>query len=157
MSDNFEDDDNFEINDPEEETDECLTPTEAQVFNTNEFKRLQRLWYALIKEDGFKDIEDLYDKNGDIKKDPPLATWHNFKFKQTPIVQRMATESYYDNAKALLQSYKFKNELERQIWDMHSQGLSKRKIEKILASSPKPVKRTWIGDIIQKIAKEIKE
>jgi len=120
-------------------------PTQSQ-----EFKALQKEWDAKLKASGFDDIEDT------TREDRPLKAWHNFRFKRTPIVQREATETYIDSAKALLLTYPFKNPTHRRIWELHCEGKSRREIEEAISGFKKTYKHANIQFIINKIAREIK-
>lgn len=115
-----------------------------------EHKSLEVIWYQKLKEDGFKDIEDT------SMEGRPLLCWHNFKFKNIPNIKIESSKIYYEKAKTLLMNHIFENETEKTIWSLHSEGLSKRQIEKVIQNSEKPYKREMIGKIINKIIKAMK-
>lgn len=116
-----------------------------------DIKKLQREWYKKLKdEDGFEDIEDTNHPG------MPLKTWHSHKWKNTPPEKFAATEIYYDKARELLNTYEFESPTHLKIWELHCDGLSKRKIEKVLSQEAESYKRESIGLIIQLIASTIK-
>lgn len=109
---------------------------------------LQETYYAKLREidPSWIDIEDT--------KHPerPLISWHNFRFSQNTPDKMSDVGDYYQSARSLLHTHKFKNDAHKLIWELHAQGLSKRKIEKAIAGSPKPYKRESISTIIKVIA-----
>lgn len=119
-------------------------------FQTKQYLRLEQKWYEKLYESGFRDIED------SSKPSRPLRVWHNLKFKSTNITTRVNCEEYFNDAKELLNTFKFKNSTHRHIWALHCQGLSKRQIERAIANLPKSYKREQIGNIIKIIAAGIK-
>jgi hypothetical protein len=157
-------------------------PTKCRHFPINlgcpACKAEQEYWYQKLEESGFEDAE-----NGSIPS-RPLKEWHNFRFKDEPVEQILAIRSYYDMAEELLRRFEFKNVIHRRIWELHCEGKNKRQIEVILAqdsswtctqywevlATDKPekeikaldkhkkraIRREMIGNIINKIAREIK-
>ena len=116
-----------------------------------EFKAMEKEWYGKLKDDGFIDIEDTTRANN------PLKSWHNYRFKQIPSSKMETTRSYYDEVNDILLTHTFKTDLHRTIFELHCKGLSKRKIEKALASTQNPLKSTRIYMIIQEILQEAKK
>ena len=114
--------------------------------NSPEFKALQTEWTKKLKDSGFVDIEDVE------RPDKPLKAWDDRRFKQIPTERRIATERYYDTARELLNTYEFKNLIHKKIWELHCEGLSRRKIAKLLGVFGQA--RT--GEIIGDIAKAFK-
>ena len=111
-----------------------------------EFKQIQQDWYNRLSNDGFQDIEDV------THPLRPLQTWHNLKFRdvsQDVIESRL---KYYSKAKDLLNTYPFQNEVHQKIWELHSDGITARKIEKLINGT---YKRASISSIIKLIASEI--
>jgi len=125
-------------------------------FDSDEFKALQKIWYdklaATPDKQGalFDDIEDT------SRADKPLKSWHNHKFKSIDVEQRLATESYYEQANLLLSYYRFKNKTHKRIWELHCKGLSRRKIAVAIEDMTPTYGQARIGEIILEIAKTIK-
>lgn len=97
----------------------------SQQYQSNEFKKLKKLWYQKLKEIGFEDVE----QNPDSNKEPYLKEWHShyFQGRHNPagfLIQR----EYYYRASQFLNSYNFESELERNIWALHANGKSYRQI-----------------------------
>lgn len=113
-------------------------------------KALQKIWYQKLKEEGFEDIEN------NERPGTPLNAWHSLKWRYIPQERMEETMLYYAQAKELLYTFHFENTAQKRIWELHSEGLSKREIEKALAKTKTPFKREWIGVIINKIAEFIK-
>lgn len=122
----------------------------SKFYRTKEFKSLERDWYQKLKKEGFQDAEDA------TKDYRPLHEWHSFRFAAKDPLRLESAKDYYDKAKDLLESYPFKTPMHKWIWELHTSGLSKRKIEKITGGQRDSLKREWIGHIIRLIAKEIK-
>lgn len=108
-----------------------------------DFLELKRMWYARLKQEGFSDIENTN------RSDHPLTCWHSNKWKKVPSEKIALTKDYYIRAEQLLTSYKFESDIHKKIWELHAQGLSKRKIEKQINGA---FKRESIGIIIKTIA-----
>ena len=126
-------------------------------FNSNEFKKLQRLWYEKLattpdhKGNLFVDIEDT------TRDYQPLKSWHDKRFKAIPIEKRLSQEEYYDEAKKLLLFYEFKNYTHRRIWELHCDGYSRREIAILITHLTPCYGQARIGEIVIIIAKSIGE
>ncbi len=94
------------------------------------FKELQAEWYRKLAATGFEDIED------HRKADAPLKSWHDHRFKRTHDVTVESTRTYYERASLLLHNGKFRTPTYRRIWELHSAGMSERKIMVELAKDP---------------------
>lgn len=116
----------------------------------DDLKALKKEWYLKLKEEGFRDLENV------SHPDSPLIDFVKHKFRRVTIDNLEETREYYSKAKELLQTYCFDNETQKEIWSLHSDGFSKRKIEKCLQNSPKALKREAIGLIITQLATLIK-
>lgn len=80
--------------------------------------RLRNEWYLKLKEDGFIDIEKAQSEEygSDLKR---YNSTQNFKEAQV---------EYYEKAKEFLLNYEFPNDGEKLVWELHSQGMTERKI-----------------------------
>ena len=116
-----------------------------------ELEQLQQQWYSKLKQNGFVDIENCN------HPDRPLTSWHAFKWATVPHDKKEQIESYFYKARTLLHTYEFESETHKIIWELHSEGLSKRQIERqlIILKCENPVKREQIGKIINFIALDI--
>lgn len=92
----------------------------------SELATQQKTWYKKLKDSGFKDIEYA---GGGIKASYSRA----YGDKNT--VVREAREEYYYMAYHFLHSHAFKSELEKVIWEYHTNGLSVREIAKVLTKA----------------------
>lgn len=99
----------------------------------------QEIWYAKLKAEGFKDLESAYDQDGLLK--------NRFKKDQhdLPAVVKDAIESYYRMAYHFLNEYKFETQLDRVIWGYHADGISVRKITKLLGDVSVQTSKSTIG------------
>lgn len=89
----------------------------------SEFERVQDFWYKKLKDSGFNDIEYA---DGSIAVGLPRSV----KWKDEDL--RQITQDYYCMAYHFLNSYQFDTELEKIMWEYHSEGLSARDISKLL-------------------------
>lgn len=126
-------------------------------FESDEFKALQKLWYEKLSTtpddtgEVFKDIEDT------TRDGRPLKDWHHLRFKTSKrLSDRVAIESYYEQAQQLLSSFKFKNPTHYKIWELHCQGLSRRKIAGLIKDMTPNYNQARIGEIVLEIARAFK-
>ena len=110
-------------------------------MNQSKFSKLQKHWYDKLKDDGFKDIEHesgLLDRSYTKNKKEPI---------EIEVIQH-----YYSMAMALLNDYKFDNEVDKTIWAYHAEGLSLKEISNVLIKSGiKKRKRVTVSKIINKL------
>ena len=100
----------------------------------NNLKKLQKKWYAKLKNSGFEDAE---------QNETQLKSWHSHKYLKhsTKFIYSDGNQKYIDVAKSMkakqdyfilaehfLNSHKFADELEKFIWLNHSEGLGIREI-----------------------------
>ena len=98
---------------------------------TKKFTKLQKEWYKKLKESGFEDLEYFY-PNGEAKEWLKGSSKFDF-FSDNPAldVPSLTYEStldYYNNAVSKLETTKFDSEEHKEIWRLHSEGMSLRKI-----------------------------
>lgn len=89
-----------------------------------DFKKLKAEWYSKLKDSGFKDIEK---KSGQLTRGAP-------RLDDRAQVQVEAIESYYRMARIFLIEYKFEDEIQKTVWELHSEGVSTRDISDILTN-----------------------
>lgn len=123
-------------------------------WSPKDFKKLKDQWYKKLKEEGFEDIEHA---NGRLKHAPVdnPVDYLRLLYSGRP--------EYYELATRFLNEYDFDNELERIIWEYHTNGLSRREIFKVLDKvkvkkvTGKPLGQTRIGYIIKRLSTEMKK
>lgn len=99
--------------------------------------KLQKVWYAKLKETGFDDIEY---SNGGLRK----AYQAN---ANSSVKNQIGRQEYYAKAAEFAEHYIFKSERNKEIWILYSEGLSLSEIgKKMNLSKPR----------IDQIIKEIK-
>lgn len=94
-------------------------------FQSKKFKDLQKTWYSKLKDTGFEEIEDVCSDKEYLKN------WHNsyFQVRYDPH-NFWANQEYYRLAGIFLEEHTFVNGNEKNIWKLHVDGLSIRKIAK---------------------------
>jgi hypothetical protein len=116
------------------------------LFDSPEYKRLEEEWYAKAQLSGFIDEENTK------RKDRPLKSWHDSKFKNQCPLTKEVTEEYYERAIELLRNHHFETQTQKAIWALHCQGLSEREICGLITT----VKKSNMHNIIASLAKKIK-
>ena len=82
------------------------------------FSDLQKEWYERIKQEGFVDIE--------YPSSRP-------KYEYIESAEKLiSTQNYYSICADFLKDYNFSSELDREIWNLHSEGYSIRQTGSIL-------------------------
>ena len=112
-------------------------------FKTPQFKALEREWYAKLKESGFVDAED---------SEGMLKSWHSCYFQQRfePDYYHHK-EEYYRQAGIFLETYRFTSQTDKEIWALHSKGLSLREISKEFEGRKNSSKDS-INSVIKRLA-----
>ncbi len=115
---------------------------EQSPFKTKNFKKLQDQWYKKLADSGFKDIED-------TRMEEPMLFKHDNKiFLNLTPEQYSERLKYFDNARSLLFTFKFKNVLHKTVWELHCEGFSVREIETKLN---RKIRKSSVNNIIQDI------
>lgn len=97
-------------------------------FESKEFRELQRHWYQVIKDKGFKDIETFAansSKPFDMMYRPGSCTAFRAR-------NRESIEDYYYYGTHFFNEYEFENEFDKNVWGMHMEGIPYRTIAKTL-------------------------
>jgi hypothetical protein len=114
-------------------------------FKTKEFKELQAKWYAKLEKKGFVDVEQDEDK---------LKAWHSHRFQNQNNTNDMeAKQEYYRMAGIFLYEHEFKDDWERKVWELHSDGVVSSEISKIL----KKLNMKHYEDGVYKTVKDLAE
>lgn len=113
-----------------------------------EFKELQKIWYDKLRKSGFEDIE---------QDETKLKTWSTELARDRRTVSFRSKELYYYKANHFLHDYEFESNIEKVIWEYHSNNVSFRDISKILnAVSKKQRSRMLIFRVIRRLQEEMK-
>lgn len=117
--------------------------------NHSEYEKLKAVWYKKLKDEGFQDIETDEDN---------LKTWSSrFSSKKARELWR-AKEAYYYMATNFLNDYSFDSNLEKVIWEYHSNAMSVRNIAKLLNKSTysKKLSKEAVWLIVRKLEASMK-
>lgn len=116
---------------------------------SKEYQKLQKFWYAKLEKQGFYDIEHADEfrtmkswaaRPGNVMKQPA----------------RVASEQeYYRVAGHFLNEYEFNTKVDRMVWELHAEGKSIREIAVILKKQGIRLKKSAVGLITARIAKEM--
>lgn len=106
----------------------------------SEFEKLQALWYAKLKEEGFEDCEqdEHYMK---------VASANIFRHNRSEQAINARSE-YYRLAEHFLNEYSFKDATEKLMWKLHSKGAGKCKIARKLKQVTGKSDRTTVSEAI---------
>lgn len=122
-------------------------------FQTKEFKALQARWNKKLEDEGFQDIET---PDGRLKG---ISHADFFKAHYNQI-DAQAKQEYYRCAGYFLYEYKFKNQLERKIWELHVEGIGIREIVKVLKKQKFKVYKRLVHEtlrpMVEKLLKKMK-
>lgn len=102
-------------------------------YETPEFLRTQKKWYAKLKDEGFQDIEATKSTRGVTRSGDDSRT----------VLPQASVSEYYRLARAFLHDYTFKDNKHWHMWLLHSEGLSIRMIAEKLGSD-----RTTVHEVI---------
>lgn len=109
-----------------------------------DLNQLKTVWYRKLKQSGFKDIE---------RDEDTLKSWSSIFQYQKPGNNAQSKEEYYRYATHFLEEHNFETELQRIIWEYHSNGLSMRNIAKTL-NKTKVTKTNYTS--VWQVVKELK-
>ena len=111
------------------------------------FKSLRDEWYQILKEDGFNDIE---------QTDGLLKFWTNTRFRVVHNVELYESKKkYFELAGQYCHDGIFKSEINRKIWQLHSEGLSIREIADKIKETSKNYKKSKVHKVVNETAKEM--
>lgn len=89
-------------------------------WSSKEFLKLKLEWYDKLKQSGFVDLENPYNEYLPLKQNIRTSTNRFQDFE--------SVEEYYMQCRHFLNVCKTFSQSERQIWALHSEGLSIREI-----------------------------
>jgi hypothetical protein len=114
------------------------------------FNKTQKEWYKKLKESGFHDIEY---KDGSVEQAVP----NYLRRRKDVAFQIESVQAYYRLAEHFLNEHKFKDNIEKAIWEYHANGLSIRETCAALKTARvKKCSRSKIGSIVQHLVKTMK-
>ena len=121
-------------------------PVAADPFKGPKFKALQAQWRQLLRESGFKDIEDEEGRLIDHKSPCHISRLIGFRAGIWEDVR-----AYYYWASDMARRGQFQDDRDRTIWILHSEGYSSRQIAQHVK-----LKQWWICKKINKIRMELR-
>ena len=113
------------------------------------FKNLEASCYLKLRKCGFKDIEDT------SRSDRPLKNWDSFRFRNKQEVM-METIALHDKFLDLLNNYNFPTEYEREVWQLHCEGHTHRRIVALTKRFKNRLKSTQVLKLIQFLTEKAK-
>lgn len=87
--------------------------------------------------------------------DRPLKAWHSFAFQKIDPIEFEGILEYNDRCLELLHSFNFKSALQRRIWELYCEGLSRYEIEIAIVNFKDAPKQSTIRKIIMDLEREI--
>lgn len=112
-----------------------------------ECNKLFKLWNKKLDKAGHVEIED-FNAAGQ-----PLVDWDSYRFKRIGQEVMESKKAYFEGCRNLLLSYKWDNETHKEIWRLHSEGLSVHEIADII--DKKKFKKSNIAYIVKHYKKEL--
>lgn len=116
------------------------------------FKQLQKLWYAKLKKDGFEDAETADGQLKDWSSRVMRKNEHENLLDSWP-----SKIAYYDMCTTFLNEHTFKSNLDKVIWEYHTNGISYRNITKLLRKVRVVTNRTSVGIIVNQLEEIMKK
>lgn len=120
------------------------------------FKKLQDKWYSKLKKSGFTDLEDSKQR---IKRDPVTYTFNssayidkNVGYDQIKLHQE-SKEEYFRQAGQFYHDYAFESDLDKLVWQYHSEGYTMGEVASILKARKIKTSRTPVNYIVLRLAK----
>jgi len=124
------------------------------------FKKLQNEWYKKLKDSGFEDIET---PGGFLKglssSSGKPSNKEGYSWGERELYNK-SKEEYYRLAGHFLHDYKFESNIEKFIWELHSNGVSVRSIVSVLKGLPYlnfNKEKSTISNLIIKLSQKMKE
>ncbi len=118
-----------------------LVADNSKFYRQKSFLKLQEKWYKKLAKEGFADAE---------KDENHLKEWSAKFLRQKSIDRFHFKEQYYYMATHFLNDHKFENELEKTIWEYHSEGISLTNIMSLLKKVKLVVSRDTIWAIVKR-------
>lgn len=117
--------------------------------NTKEFKALKAKWDKKLVDSGFEDIE---------QEDGNLKFWaaHSY-IKRHDQIKIEAKEEYYRLAGHFLFDYKFETLKEKEIWQLHSEGVPFRDISIILNKKNVKTNKDSVNKVVAQLMAKMLE
>ena len=116
------------------------------IYGTTEFIKLQRAWYKKLAETGFKDVERCHPTLGTATSgNTPLlrpSEWAPRLAESKP-----GTEEFFRVASHFLHEYNFETYLDKQIWELFTEGVSITDIHKKVTENPHHKVKRWYVDV----------
>lgn len=112
------------------------------------FKTLKAKWDKKLAKSGFQDIE---------QEDENLKMWAARPFRDIEPVQAEAVAEYYRLAGHFFHEYKFESDLERDIWEMHSQGMPLRTIAALLKIKKVKINKDKVNMVVRDLKAKMLE
>jgi len=129
-------------------------------FDSKEFLALKTKWYKKLAKSGFSDAEN---SSGNLLQGSNPYAYRNrtlYGVKSTDVVAQFhetginAVRDYFDLAGEFLRVHKFKNAKQKEMWRLHSEGLSAKEMAK-LHPRQSGYKKTNVYDVIKTLRDEM--
>jgi len=110
--------------------------------------QLKKIWYAKLKESGFQDIEYYEESSYGMNRFD--------KHPENPEVMQ-ARADYYQMSTHFLSDHSFESDFEKDIWEIHADGISIRNITKVLFEKQGiKTSKTKVGKIVKRLEDTMK-
>jgi hypothetical protein len=122
-----------------------------KVPDEHDLQALQKIWYKKLRDSGFEDIEDVSSPQRFLK------TWHSTYFfnRYTPETYEHK-EMYYRMCSHFLHEYAFPTDRLKEIWKMHTEGMSLRSMSFLLKKRRIYLNKDKLNKIISNLVEVMK-
>lgn len=127
-----------------------MDPPLSNPFQNKIFIKLRDEWYSKLKETGFVDIERALSNSSD-------SHLEQFESSKKNLFEDVSgKQQYYQMANEFLAHFKFECEQDREIWELHTNTFSYRKIAKVMNYNGRIYNKDKIGLKIRLLKSEMK-
>jgi hypothetical protein len=109
----------------------------------DDFKKLKAKWYKKLKDE--TDFVDIEYEDGSMTSCLPRSPRNKIPYQQELI------RDYYYMCYHFLNEHDFTTELEKVIWEYHTEGISVRDIVVVLKKIKIKTDKTTVGEIVKKL------
>lgn len=114
----------------------------------NEYEKLRAVWYKKLESEGFEDIEQDEDN---------LKVWSSQFRRKKSVDTWQAKAAYYYMAENFLREHTFENNLDRIVWEYHSNAISIRDIVKLLKKVRIVRDHNWVHSVVKRLSAIMKK
>lgn len=122
-------------------------------FQAEDFLKLRNEWYDKLERSGFEDIEKTFKNDATTTLNRLHSSW----FGKNDPDQMVFSRDYYYIAAQFLNEHVFEKQEHKQVWELHTAGLSFRRIAQALSSESFRYTKERVEGIVNDLKKHMKK